>query len=67
MQKQITKAQPTAQEAYITRQQNIIALAAQLGALVQAHQTSNVDWAHVGDLGQIEVKLQEAIEFLGGN
>jgi len=59
-----TTTTSAAQNAYNEKRQNIIALAAQLGELVQAHNTKTTDWAQVGDMGAIEAKLQEAIEFL---
>jgi hypothetical protein len=54
-------------KAYAHEQARSIELLAKLELLIAQHApTTKINWAHVGDLTELNAKLTEAVAFMGG-
>ena len=56
-----------ADKAYAHEQARSVELLAKLELLIAKHApTTKINWAHVGDLTELNAKLAEAVAFVGG-
>lgn len=54
-------------KAYLTQMLRVTNALTKIGSIVRQHARAGDSWGHVGDLAEVAARLEEIIQFLGGD